>query len=161
MRLIDLSFFVNENYIPNINGTSDVNDAISQGVDRFINIYEIEFLKILFGETFYDELIAGIENNEALYLSIKSKLVDEENKISPIVNYIYCRYVQSQTANGEQNENPNFFNQQRFIISWNRMVGLNFAFANWFQSLDVELTTDDSINTNEFDGLFTTVNSYI
>lgn len=160
--LIDTSYFVQSNYIPNIQGSSDVNDAISAQVEVFIKLHEPDFLKTIFGETFYDEFIAGIEAGTDKYLTLKTKLIDIQLKESPIANFIFCRYVQNQMSFNENNPNPTFFNNQRFVQSWNEMVDLLKIFVHWFEQneADYTITNTDYFDENKRLSLFTYVNIY-
>jgi hypothetical protein len=93
MAIIDSTYFHDQLNIPNINSTTDLGDELRAELVRYINVFEPQFLKLLFGNDFYDLFIQGIENDEARMLTLKSKFIDEDLLLSPIANYVFFYYA--------------------------------------------------------------------
>lgn len=115
--------------------------AVSDELAVFIDEYEPVFLKLLLGQTLYDEFIAG--------LGIDEQVEDAENPPTPdqiwldlkaqigksIAQYIYWQYIKNnnsqtsgigQTKNGSDNAvpaSPRF----KMVKAWNKMVGTCFS----------------------------------
>ena len=93
MSTIDSTYFHDQLNIPNINSTSDLGDELRAELIRYINVFEPQYLKLLFGNDFYDLFVQGIENDEARMLTLQSKLIDEDLLLSPIANYVFFYYA--------------------------------------------------------------------
>ena len=93
MAIIDSTYFHDQLNIPNINSTTDLGDELRAELVRYINVFEPQFLKLLFGNDFYDLFIQGVENDEARMLTLQSKLIDEDLLLSPIANYVFFYYA--------------------------------------------------------------------
>ena len=93
MAIIDSTYFHDQLNIPNINSTTDLGDELRAELVRYINVFEPQYLKLLFGNDFYDLFIQGIENDEARMLTLQSKLIDKDLLLSPIANYVFFYYA--------------------------------------------------------------------
>lgn len=93
MSIINSTYFHDSLNIPNINSTTDLGDELRAELVRYINVFEPQFLKLLFGNDFYDLFIQGIENDEARMLTLQSKLIDKDLLLSPIANYVFFYYA--------------------------------------------------------------------
>ena len=93
MSIIDSTYFHDSLNIPNINSTTDLGDELRAELVRYINVFEPQYLKLLFGNTFYDLFIQGTENDEARMLTLQSKLIDKDLLLSPIANYVFFYYA--------------------------------------------------------------------
>jgi len=93
MAIIDSTYFHDSLNIPNINSTTDLGDELRAELVRYINVFEPQYLKLLFGNDFYDLFVQGIMNNEARMLTLQSKLIDEDLLLSPIANYVFFYYA--------------------------------------------------------------------
>lgn len=93
MAIIDSTYFHDQLNIPNINSTTDLGDELRAELVRYINVFEPQFLKMLFGNDFYDLFIQGVDNDEARMLTLQSKLIDEDLLLSPIANYVFFYYA--------------------------------------------------------------------
>ena len=93
MSIIDSTYFHDSLNIPNINSTTDLGDELRAELVRYINVFEPQFLKLLFGNDFYDLFIHGVYDDEARMLTLQSKLIDEDLLLSPIANYVFFYYA--------------------------------------------------------------------
>jgi len=148
---IDSTYFTGEYLIQNVLGTNPIvtiNDAL---LTKFITKYEPEYLKLLLGETLYDELIAGLAvtpTPAAKWIALKAKLIDTVNKNSPIEAYIWNRYWLSEetktTTMGQvvsKVENGYIVSSnQRLVSSWNDAMMQGVEFLRW-------LTLSDQVDT--------------
>lgn len=142
MSLIDTSYFIGP---LNIAGLSS--QHIRAKVDGFIEIYEPEFLSLVFGALLYADYIAGIAEDpiDEIWTALQSA----EMK-SALACYVYFYYMRDQettsTTLGEtkqQTENSTPVSSiSKQVYAWNRMVVLirkvydyldlnNVVYANW------------------------------
>ena len=110
MSTIDSTYFHDQLNIPNINSTSDLGDELRAELIRYINVFEPQYLKLLFGNDFYDLFVQGIENDEARMLTLQSKLIDEDLLLSPIANYVFFYYakVKKEMVFGVRDDEGNY-----------------------------------------------------
>lgn len=107
MSLIDHTFFHSELVIPNI-AISDsttgqgfiINSVTNKTVQEFINKYEAEFLRKLLGKELRNAFLKGLKTQPAdkLWETLRELLIDTENRISPIANYVYYWYKRDETT---------------------------------------------------------------
>jgi len=129
MLLIDTSYFVNEISLPSVKSTSEtvgsdkvIANSKNNSLNAFIEEYQEKFLHLLFGKSFTDEFLEGLNNevylkdnknnfikeisgkfikiktnNNKKWLVLKSKLCVEKifYKESPIAYYVYFYYLQN------------------------------------------------------------------
>lgn len=156
-NIIDYTYFVGDINLPQ-GGSSDGQAYI----DRFITIYETEFLQMVLGydlwKAFTDGLAAGSPDQKWIDLRDGKQFADlslqnkkwigfkNTNLVSPIANYVYCKIMEDMqthtTSIGEaQNaaENAVIVSASHKIVNaWNRMVEMNLVLKDF---LDANLTT--------------------
>lgn len=157
MSLIDKTYFHEPfTWLPQSealgNGVSQkIKDSDSDLITNNIDYFEDKFLISILGQDLYDAFIEGItpvegeheeEEIEDKWLLLKSKLIDEDKKNSPIANYIYC-YIMPQlvlktTRDGivvsKGSETSSFvsgINKQ--VAAWNEMVDMLDIFYQWLR----------------------------
>lgn len=156
MPLIDATYFYGEINVPNI----DTPGAVLENLEDLIKKYEAKFLKTLLGKSVYELFIAEMakpdDEQEQIWKDLKSILVDEEIKLSPIANYVYRFYQYNQftvsTGSGEkQAKNENSTRASvvpKVVRAWNEMSDWMMDNRGWF----IEFYSD-----NEFEGYYFSV----
>lgn len=99
MSLIDYTFFHKGSKLELPDTTDYSTSVISQTVNRESKIdisriileREREFLNLVLGKDITNDFYLGLKETPVLekWINLKNKLVDSENKISPIANYVY------------------------------------------------------------------------
>ena len=100
MNLIDKTYFRNppcelpltdesNGYSANLTAQEDAR------INRYIVIRGKEYLRKALGSDLADLFLAEIAKDEPeeKWVALKNKLVDKDNKISPIANYVFCHYL--------------------------------------------------------------------
>jgi hypothetical protein len=153
---IDHTYLIDDKKVPNLTDLSPVGTSLQTQVQRFINKYEPEYLKMVLGETLYNEVIAGLAvlpTPDAKWTALKSKFVDSTNKLSPIANYVFRKLVQKtkiywiQTGEGE---NTVQYTREQLSDSWNDMVYQTAEICEWLQD---NLTTYPNFALNDGEDL--------
>lgn len=138
-NLIDSSYFVGELLIPNTTGNHPAQTVNTTELDRFILLYEREYLIKLLGKTLYDEFIA--HPTDSWVVDLTSQLRDSTLKISPIACYIWywwkCHNTTQTTAQGEaiaNNENASMTSpMQRLMKAYNDCVNMTYDVLQWLK----------------------------
>lgn len=126
--ILDNSYFKGEIFIPNLVGSSLVNQARSTELEYFAEIYESEYLELMFGETFAAAIIAAPE----IYSALMDYLL-AQTKGSPLANYVYYHFRANEltltTGAGESTLNTeNATNKSatyKLVKAWNSMVDMS------------------------------------
>lgn len=129
MSLIDKSYFTKELHIGDLSNTRD---GTPDMLDAYIERYEKEYLTKLLGLELYNEFMAGLEEEPVpqKWVDLKNEIVDETFKVSPIANYVYCKWQnQNYTKNvgiGQvKNKAENAIVVRPYdmqVMAWNDMV---------------------------------------
>lgn len=142
MSLIDKSYFTKNLHIGDL---SNVLDGTPTMLDAYITRYEKEYLIKLLGQDLYAEFVAGLEEDPVpqKWIDLKNEIVDETFKVSPIANYVYCKWqYQNYTKNvgiGQvKNKAENAVVVRPYdmqVMAWNDMVDmgkdvLKFVYSN-------------------------------
>lgn len=135
---IDYTYFYDDKKIPNLTDLGPVGTSLQTQLQRYINRWEPEYLKMVLGETLYNEAIAGLAvvPVDAKWTALKAKFVDATNKLSPIADYIYRKLVQKkkifwiQTGEGEGTVQ---FTRESLSSSWNDMVYATVDIVEWLE----------------------------
>lgn len=149
--LIDSTYFVGE---LNIANTDTV--PVQENLQLFINKYEPKFLKMLLGNTLYNEYLIGItpvpvdpptdpvtfEPIPQKWLDLQDQLRNITTKVSPIANYIYFFFVRDavlynsgtgvQQAEGENSIRGN--SQIKTVRAWNEINELSFEIYKFLKT---------------------------
>lgn len=151
MSLIDKSYFTKNLHIGDL---SNVLDGTPTMLDAYITRYEKEYLIKLLGLELYNEFVSGLEEDPVpqKWIDLKNEIVDETFKVSPIANYVYCKWQdQNYTKNvgiGQvKNKAENAIVVRPYdmqVKAWNEMVDMNlnigeylwvnqdFNYTKWF-----------------------------
>lgn len=141
IRTLSAAYFVGEISIPNISGTTIIDQANLKNLQISIAIYEPLFLKDLLGEDLYTAYAAGIAevtpdakwttlNNKIYYTD--AALTALSTGISPVANYIYFQFHRNNASVTLQNSEVKPGHQnftvtspaQKMVSAWNNMVRL-------------------------------------
>lgn len=141
---IDATYFIGEINIPNVDQPS-----VLENLNLFIKKYEKRFLILLLGDTVYDDFINGLSEDPipVKWSELRDRLINSEDKESPIANYVYYWYMrdQSTTSTGIGETKPNAENasivrsSDKQVRGWNEMsdwICINRAWFNDFYSLN-------------------------
>lgn len=139
-NLIDSSYFNGEILVPNITGSHPAQTVNVTELDRFIVLYERDYLIKLLGKTLYAEFIA--QQTESWAVSLIGQLRDSTLKISPIAYYIWywwkCHNTTQITAQGEaaaNNENAGIVSpMHRLQNAYNSCVNLTYDVLEWMEA---------------------------
>lgn len=148
MGFLEATYFRGELLIPNLNafaGSSAVNNVIAAQqklLDIFISKYEKKFLTELLGRDLYEKLVEETCNTANIlpqWETLKNKLFNENEWISPAANYVYYWYMlngaSSTSGVGEVRTLANNAELTsplpKMIRAWNEMVDMNKEFEEW------------------------------
>lgn len=136
--------------------------ALKRAIIRFEPLY----LEMLLGEDVYAEYEADSDN--AKWQPLVDKLVDSDNFISPIANFVYCMqrmetYISSNghadtITKGSDNTlvvDP----RHKVMIAWNDMVRLNAKVCKWIIDNIITADTPTIELENEIDTTYWTESS--
>ena len=168
MSLIDQTYFTGKILIPNLaNYGSAVSQGFSDELGRTIAEYEPEYLKGLLGVTLYNAFMAdlALPTHETRFVTLRGKIVDDENRISPIAYYIWFQYRREHVRDfmpadqqGIINETVSaFLDNNRSLLVWNRMAKMSqeiqdFLYSNTdFPEFSLDETT--TYNTLNYFGI--------
>lgn len=138
--IIDQTYFVLE-----INIAQLSNDIVSEEVDLFINRYEPDFLKRVFGVTLKNlihDFESGTNSEERIERLVDGytfayegktyewKGLRNPDKESPIANFVFVKYIENQmsqqTGIGERKSkgenSDDHLADWRLVLAWNRIV---------------------------------------
>jgi L-rhamnose mutarotase len=134
--------------------SSELNTSEGARINQYIVFFEREYLNKILGvamtELFYSELAK--DPVEEKWQTLKDKLADSTNKISPIANYVYCSYLHEQekmlmnraTAVVDKVENQSVIsNYTKIKQSWDKMVSMNSTFFYWLYTNKDEYETEE------------------
>lgn len=102
MGFLEATYFQGELLIPNLNafaGSSAANNVIAAQqklLDIFISKYEKKFLTELLGRDLYEKLVKETYNTANIlpqWETLKNKLFNQNEWISPAANYVYYWYM--------------------------------------------------------------------
>ncbi len=120
--IIDLDFFRFNIHIGQLD-----NLAVEDNVMLYTERYSEEFLVRLLGHKLAKDYL---ENYQTTRKDLDQILVDRDKKISPIANYVFCKYITSTHAihqgigvvvpNAENSARVNPV--QKVVVAWNEMV---------------------------------------
>lgn len=126
-KLIDFTFFIRSISVAQVS-LKDVRDNL----ELYIDLYGLEFLTILLGESLAAEFLQGLAEEEPLqkWVDLKNILVDEELKVSPIANYVFTHLLEDEITQNSgigvvrtKGENSTEQNPTtKIIIAWNAMA---------------------------------------
>lgn len=146
---------------PNNGVSADIYSTDIKELERAISLYEREYMIYLLGSELYSEYLSDMADTEKAlkWADFNTKLNDSTLKVSPIANYIYCKYVEdnSMQYNGrvfttEKKENQDVIGMEKKLIKeWNRCVEMTSNFIDWLVLNPVETTAE--IDTSYWDTL--------
>ena len=93
--------------IYNLTGSGTIETARRADLDVYIYLTEKNILTRLLGDDLYDAFIAGLAASPiaARWTALKNQLVDETNKLSPLVAFVYHKWMQDKaTINAEDRD---------------------------------------------------------
>lgn len=137
-NIIDYTYFQSPPvFIPNLATTPPAMAARLSEVSRYIVIYEKEYLRLMLGDDLYDLMIAA--PTAPRFVALKARFIDTTNKISPIANYVYVRYMQDQqqvtTQSGDKETQKSGMvsqvNAQKYANIINQMIALSEDVYDW------------------------------
>lgn len=73
------------------------NLAVGENLDQHIKRYSKEFLNLLLGKALAARYLAGFDSDPEME-ELDAILVDREEDISPIANYVFCKYLENTHA---------------------------------------------------------------
>lgn len=157
--ILDNSYFKGEIFIPNLIGSSPVNQARSTELENFATIYESEYLELMFGETFAAAIIATPSSYTALMAYLLT-----QTKGSPLANYVYYHFRANEltqtTGAGEavmNTENATLKNATyKLVKAWNNMVDMSQKAYDYVEDNSGDYPLYDS----EVGFPFTKINSF-
>lgn len=131
--LIDLTYFIRE-----INIGQRSQPEVQENLNYFIQRYEREFLDMSLGSDLANEVVLASDDLENASDAMKKLILGDgtwlglvnDVKISPIANYVYWHYVESEVLQSvgtgiivPQNENSRIANPTlKLVRAWNDMV---------------------------------------
>lgn len=126
--LIDKTYFVGKLSIPHLSISEGVNSSLSNLADleRYISIYEPEFLEKLLGEAYPDYVANPTETEWTDFIAL---IRNTTTLVSPIANYVFFKsypdIVEKNTGIGTVqavSENSVLVTDSRLINVWNDMI---------------------------------------
>lgn len=154
MSLIDETYFQFEPvFIPGLESSNGFSSKV--GGDRYLALirtierFEPAYMEMLLGDYVANEYYADTENSK--WEPLITVLRNEDKKISPIANFVYCEFRRENfIATGDNGDMlPKVDNMQvvplehKLINAWNDMVRQNEKVCKWI--LDNLIDTDTPI----------------
>lgn len=141
MSIIDLSYFHSELRIPNLDtANNQVQAAVQADIEAFIAKWEPVILKKLLSEDTCAALIEGMEEDPIPppWPELLLQLRDETNKVSPIANYVWCKYFKARAFNnvGLLDLVPRFENSDIAQVQAKYIGNHNDALPMWEKIID-------------------------
>jgi hypothetical protein len=153
MNLIDSTYFTGSIALPglqrgeNVTGTAKILQTVGEkDLNGYIKKYQRKYLDVMTGKSLSAALFNGLElpddnPEKGIWLSLKNRLANEEEKTSPIANCVYyevMRYGRTQTApTGEKKARSgsagNVSGSDKMCLAWNEMVKMNVEFLEWLE----------------------------
>jgi hypothetical protein len=138
-----------------------VNNSSLDRVKRCIAINEPKYLRALMGLDMFSEYISDV--NAAKWVPLFDKLVDVDNSVSPIANWVYIQYVTDNysklTGIGTiKNKSDNSQSAQPFmnqILAWNDMVFQHETILPWLYENRADFEQLNSFDTCNWDAFCT------
>ncbi|KAF0193983.1 MAG: hypothetical protein FD166_3609 [Bacteroidetes bacterium] len=98
--LIDQSYFVGEILVPNLTGVGPIPAGNVEELTRFITKYEPDYLDEVLGPGLSEAFQAGISaaTPDQRWIDLKSKLVNDTRKESPIAGYVYYHFYRDRLS---------------------------------------------------------------
>lgn len=164
--LIDLTYFIRE---INIGQRSQL--EVQENLSYFVERYEREFLELTLGYDMANEVISASEDLENATDAMKQLISGDglwlglinDSKISPIANYVYWHYTESEVLQAvgtgvvvPQNENSRIANPTlKLVRAWNDMIVMcskmhKYIIANKSEYPDYEWRDYGGICLSEF-----------
>lgn len=153
-NLTTFSYFVGEYIVHNITGTHPAVTVNAADLNWFIAKYEKEYLKMVMGDTLYDEFVTGISQGspETKWTELKAQLWDSTNYVSPVAAYIWARQRQAKLTQssemGEQKANVEngavVSSDRKMIDAYNYAMSEGYLVAQWIQERYTTYTTQDT-----------------
>jgi hypothetical protein len=154
MNLIDSTYFTGEIALPgfqrnaNVTGAAKILQTVGeQDLNHFIRKYQKKYLDVIIGNSLSAALFEGLslpedDPDREIWLSLKNRLANDEEKTSPIANCVYffiMRYGRTQTApTGEKKARSssaaNVSGRDKIGFAFNEMVRMNFEFLAWLEN---------------------------
>lgn len=143
--IIDYTYFIGKLRLPQTGNTEG-----REEIDGLIEIYEPEYLRKALGLDLYEAFTEGIVGSPGGYeqrwidlldgitfdykgFNRKWNGFDPEDKLTPIANYVYYRYLEDTasdvtlagTSTGKTDNNARTAPMQKMVNAWNDMVEMN------------------------------------
>lgn len=147
--IIDSTYFHTELLIPQLRtldsvGVEEVESSVTGlTISNFISKYESKFLIKLMGKELTDAFTKGLKADpvDEIWTHLKSLLVDEDLKISPIANYVYYWFKRNENSittglgevKAEQSYAVNVSEANKSVRAYNEMCDLINVF---YSSID-------------------------
>lgn len=170
-NLIDSTYFKGLLSLPDLNVSTN-NDGFSSklkseildDIDDYITRYEKEYLVSVLGIDIYTEFITNyfVPIPIQKWTDLVAKLVDSDNKISPIANYVYFSYLNNKevelafraTSVTKKVDNSNVVsNYPKMKIAWDNMVTMNKELFTWLQENSDTYCTEYDYDYTSWNGL--------
>ena len=147
IKTLSAAYFVNRIAIPNVSGTTNIEQANLKVLQMCMAENEPEYLKKLLGLDLYTAYAAGVvsDPSNARWIALNDKLYREFTSpvfgIAPSAYYVYFYFMRNNNsvtlANTEVQATHENFTQfgagQKMIHAWNEMVRLSDEVQAWIE----------------------------
>lgn len=126
-KVIDYTFFIRGLSVAQLSQIE-----VRENLDLYINLYGLEFLEILLGESLAKEFLIGLAlpAPEQKFLDLKEVLVNDSLKVSPVANYVYVKLLEDEITQNSgigvvRSEGENSYNENptvKIVTAWNIMA---------------------------------------
>lgn len=141
MALLTTDFFVEPLVVPGLGDPGPVGTAVTASVERYIDIREHEFLRLLMGDDMYEAFVDGLADYPVpdRWTALLNQLYDTTLHRSPVAGYVYFHWLRDQfpamgasgdfTPQGKGAVTMGY--NQRMVLAWNDMVDQAYTVYEW------------------------------
>ncbi len=102
-NLVGVNDFVGEFLVPNLSGTSPAVSGNLTELNRFVAIYEREYLRGVLQPDLYEAFMEGLDVDEddtpeQRWLDLKAQLQKTTERASPITGYVYYHWARNRVT---------------------------------------------------------------
>jgi hypothetical protein len=170
-NLIDETYFVSGlTALPSMEVNNGFDDSIQASqitaLRRAISSHQKDFFRYILGSELYAEFISDPDAEK--WVAMLSQLIDDENKVSPLANFVYCHFVaeydvQLSAAGAVKTTTDNAMRIPVSYIQtpvWNEMCRMMDTFYVWLYYNRATLEDNVELSAASWGNLNTPINPF-
>jgi len=170
-NLIDERYFKSGiNYLPSLQVNKGFDDSIEaeeiENLRKAISYHQSRFFLYALGRELYNEFAEDPAAEK--WEKMLSRLIDAENFVSPLANFVYCHYIEENESRMTPvgvvkttlDNSANLPVSYKQVPSWNQMCDMMDEFFIWLYDNQAMLADENELSTRYWSRLNTTINIY-